>query len=82
MSAKNEIEIWGGIEGTINRVGDAYHDQSEYSGHYSGEGDIDLIATLGIKMLRYPVLWEKHQPQKDTVIDWRFVEKNLNRLRN
>jgi dTDP-4-dehydrorhamnose reductase len=81
MLAGNQIEIWGGIEGTINRVRDAYHDQSEYSGHYTREGDIDLIASLGIKMLRYPVLWEKHQPQKDTVIDWVFVEKNLNRLK-
>lgn len=81
MPAENQIEIWGGIEGTINRVRDAYHDQSEYSGHYNREGDIDRIASLGIKMLRYPVLWEKHQPQKDTVIDWTFVEKNLKRLK-
>lgn len=81
MLAENGIQIWGGIEGTINRVGDAYHDQSEYSGHYNREGDIDLIASLGIKMLRYPVLWEKHQPQKDTVIDWSFVERNLKRLK-
>ncbi|MDB5192857.1 MAG: dTDP-4-dehydrorhamnose reductase [Segetibacter sp.] len=81
MLADNKIEIWGGLEGTINRVGDAYHDQSEYSGHYTREGDIDLIASLGIKMLRYPVLWEKHQPHKDTKIDWSFVDKNLNRLK-
>src|SRR4051794_14465950 len=81
MHGENQVEIWGGIEGTINRVRDAYHDQSEYSGHYNREGDIDMIASLGIKMLRYPVLWEKHQPQKDTVIDWTFVEKNLKRLK-
>jgi dTDP-4-dehydrorhamnose reductase len=81
MIVENEIEIWGGLEGTINRVGDAYHDQSEYAGHYNREGDIDLIASLGIKMLRYPVLWEKHQPQKDSVIDWTFVQKNLTRLK-
>jgi dTDP-4-dehydrorhamnose reductase len=81
MLAENQIEIWGGIEGTINRVGDNYFDQSEYSGHYQREGDIDLIASLGIKMLRYPVLWERHQPTLDTVIDWSFIERNLNRLR-
>lgn len=75
------VEIWGGIEGTINRVGDEYLDQSEYSGHYERENDIDLIASLGIKMLRYPVLWEKHQPEKNTVIDWDFAEKNLLRLK-
>lgn len=81
MRKENRIEIWGGIEGTINRVGNEYHDQSEYSGHYTREGDIDLVASLGIRMLRYPVLWEKHQPQKDTVIDWSFADKNLTRLK-
>ncbi|MGI4803853.1 MAG: family 1 glycosylhydrolase, partial [Janthinobacterium lividum] len=81
MLIQKPIEIWGGIEATINRVGDKYLDQSEYSGHYKREEDIDLIASLGIKMLRYPVLWEKHQPEKNTVIDWTFTEKNLLRLK-
>ncbi|RYE33240.1 MAG: NAD-dependent epimerase/dehydratase family protein [Sphingobacteriaceae bacterium] len=81
MLIQKPIEIWGGIEATINRVGDQYLDQSEYSGHYKRENDIDLIASLGIKMLRYPVLWEKHQPEKNTVIDWNFTEKNLLRLK-
>jgi dTDP-4-dehydrorhamnose reductase len=74
-------EIWGGIESTINRIGDRYFDQLLYSGHYDREEDIDLFASLGIKALRYPVLWEKHQPEKDTVIDWAFAEKRLNRIR-
>jgi len=81
MLTQRPIEIWGGIEATINRVNDEYLDQSEYSGHYNRKDDIDLIASLGIKMLRYPVLWEKHQPEKDTIIDWTFVEKNLLRLK-
>ncbi|MGI4750304.1 MAG: family 1 glycosylhydrolase [Janthinobacterium lividum] len=81
MLSQKPIEIWGGIEATINRVRNNYLDQSEYSGHYKREDDIDLIASLGIKMLRYPVLWEKHQPQKNTVIDWTFTEKNLLRLK-
>lgn len=81
MCKVSNLEIWGGIEATINRVGNRYFDQSDYSGHYKREGDVDLIASLGIAKLRYPVLWEKHQPQKDTVIDWSHTEKNLNRLR-
>lgn len=81
MLVQKPIEIWGGIEATINRVGNNYLDQSEYSGHYQREEDIDLFVSLGIKMLRYPVLWEKHQPQKNTVIDWTFTEKNLLRLK-
>jgi dTDP-4-dehydrorhamnose reductase len=81
MLTQKPIEIWGGIEGTINRVQNDYIDQSEFSGHYNREDDIDLIASLGIKMLRYPVLWEKHQPEKNTEIDWTFVERNLLRLK-
>ena len=48
--------------------------------HYKREDDIDKIATLGIKALRYPVLWEKHQPKADSKISWDFAEKNLNKL--
>jgi dTDP-4-dehydrorhamnose reductase len=82
MNKGKELEIWGGIECTINRVGDQYFDQSEYSGHYSrGTADIDLVASLGIKMLRYPVLWERHQQAQGQDIDWSFVEKSLDRLR-
>lgn len=81
MERKNEVEIWGGIECTINRVKDQYFDQSEYSGHYErGVEDIDLVASLGIKLLRYPVLWEKHFPQPDSIPDWCFVEKTLERM--
>ena len=81
MLTQKPIEIWGGIEGTINRVRDEYIDQSEFSGHYNREDDIDLIASLGIKMLRYPVLWEKHQAEKDAETDWTFTEKNLLQLK-
>jgi dTDP-4-dehydrorhamnose reductase len=76
----NPIEVWGGLECTINRVNDQYFDQLEYAGHYRREEDIELIGALGIKMLRYPIIWEKHEPQEGMEIDWRFVEKNLKRL--
>lgn len=74
-------EIWGGIECTINRVKQQFLDQLAYSGHYNRPEDIDLIAELGIKKLRYPILWEKHQPRKDQEIDWQWAERQLNRIR-
>jgi len=43
------MEIWGGIECTINRVGDQYFDQLTYQGHYARSGDLKLLADLGIK---------------------------------
>ncbi len=74
-------EIWGGIECTINRVGNKFFDQLRFAGHYQREGDIEQIATLGIKKLRYPILWEKHQPEKDAAIDWGWTQKQLQLLK-
>ena len=75
-----KLEYWGGIECTINRVEDSYFDQCKLSGHYDRENDIELISTLGIKVLRYPVLWEKHQPLPGQPIDWAFTNKRLHEI--
>ncbi len=74
-------EIWGGIECTINRVGDEFRDQLEESGHYIRNDDIDKVASLGISKIRYPVLWEFHQATPDTSIDWSWTEMQLNKIR-
>ncbi len=74
-------EIWGGIECTINRVQDNFRDQLFFSGHYDRVGDIDEVATLGIKKIRYPLLWEFHQPVQNKVIDWCWAERQLNLIR-
>jgi dTDP-4-dehydrorhamnose reductase len=76
------MEIWGGIECTINRVGDQYFDQLTYQGHYARSGDLKLLADLGIKKLRYPILWEKHLPQADEAIKWDFVSEQVNFLQH
>jgi dTDP-4-dehydrorhamnose reductase len=74
-------ELWGGIECSYNRVGDCFFDQLDFSNHYKrGEKDIALIAELGIKKIRYPILWEYHQPFENITIDWSWTEKQLNAL--
>jgi dTDP-4-dehydrorhamnose reductase len=75
-------EIWGGLECTINRVGDTYKDQFLSTGHYLRTTDIRQIAGLGIKRLRYPVLWERHQPNKDSAIDWNWTDIQLETIRS
>lgn len=70
-------EIWGGIECTINRVHNDFHDQLEFSGHYYRQGDLERIADLGIKQMRYPILWEKHEPEENMDIDWSWTSKQL-----
>ncbi len=74
-------QIWGGFECTINRIKNTYKDQFEISGHYNREDDIDKVAALGIKALRYPVLWEKHQPIENEPIKWSWATKQLNKIR-
>ena len=77
-----KIEIWGGIECTYNRVSDTYFDQLQYSGHYDRDDDIDLFGNLGIKRMRYPILWEKLQPDVNSEINWDCVEHKLLRLKD
>ena len=77
------LELWGGVEPTVNRVGDRFFDQLERSGHAGprGEEDLGRFAALGLRALRYPVLWERHAPEEPTVRDWSWAERRLGRLR-
>jgi len=74
-------ELWGGIESTVNRVGDRYFDQLRRGGHWERIQDLDLIAALGIKALRYPVLWELTAPDGVEKADWTWPDARLARLR-
>ena len=76
------IELWGGIECSINRLGDHFVDQLERAGHYPRIADLDAIAALGIKTLRYPVLWERVAPAGLSRADWRASDRALARLRD
>ncbi|MEO7315259.1 MAG: family 1 glycosylhydrolase, partial [Ginsengibacter sp.] len=74
-------ELWGGLECTINRIGDTWRDQLAYANHYNRSDDLDKIAALGIKKLRYPILWDYHQKEEGQKIDWTFTKKKLERIR-
>lgn len=75
------LELWGGIECTVNRVGDRYVDQMVASGHEHRPDDLDLIARQGIRTLRYPVLWERVVPHRADEPDWSWTDQRLARLR-
>ncbi|MFD2161474.1 family 1 glycosylhydrolase [Paradesertivirga mongoliensis] len=81
MSITSDVEVWAGIECTINRVRDSYFDQLNYADHYKRQSDLDLFADLGIKKIRYPILWERHKPEADTNISWDATDRSLNRLK-
>jgi dTDP-4-dehydrorhamnose reductase len=75
------LELWGGIECTVNRVGEQYFDQLERNGHAKRLDDLDRIAALGIRTLRYPILWERIAPNGLEQADWTWADERLNRLR-
>jgi len=75
------LELWGGIECTLNRVRDRFVDQLALGGHAARADDIDRIASLGLKALRYPILWESVSPDHPDTADWRFSDARLGALR-
>ena len=74
-------EVWGGLECTVNRIGDRFHDQIARSGHAARLDDIDALADLGVTRVRYPLLWERIQPERDIAPDWNVLDAHLDRMR-
>ena len=72
-------EMWAGLECTLNRVGDRYHDQLARAGHYARPDDVDRIADLGVRAIRYPVLWERHLQGGDAA--WAITDWAMERMR-
>jgi dTDP-4-dehydrorhamnose reductase len=64
----------------LSRAGNRRYDQLARSGHYSRHGDLEMLAALGIRTLRYPLLWERAAPAARE-IDWSFADERLPRLR-
>lgn len=77
----DKLELWGGLECTVNRVGDAWFDQTPRSGHEHRIADLDLFANLGMTSLRYPAVWERISPDSPDACDWRWTDERLPRLR-
>ena len=80
-SNSDELALWGGAECTVNRVGDAFFDQSQATGHDDRGADLDLLAELGITAIRYPVLWERVAPIDPASCDWAWTDERLMGLR-
>jgi dTDP-4-dehydrorhamnose reductase len=72
------LEVWAGVECTINRVGDRWRDQLEAAGHYERPGDVARIASLGVRTVRWPVLWERHHDNPEA---WAHTDRVLSEFR-
>jgi dTDP-4-dehydrorhamnose reductase len=79
---RGPIDLWGGIECTVNRVGDTFIDQLELSGHASRADDIDRVAALGIRTLRYPLTWERTAPLGPDDRQWGWADERMARMKS
>lgn len=76
-----DLEMWGGVECTVARIGDRFRNQVVETGHHARFDDIDRIAALGVRTLRYPILWETIAPDDPERRDWRWHDARLARLK-
>lgn len=73
------LEIWGGAECSHVRVHTTVRDQLAETGHLDRIDDLDLIAGLGVRTLRYPVLWEMVERDPGSY-DWSWTDARLKRI--
>jgi dTDP-4-dehydrorhamnose reductase len=75
------LELWGGLECTVARIGNEVIDQTRLNGHHERVDDLDQFAALGIAAIRYPVLWERIEPDGPGHAEWRWTDQRLGRMR-
>ena len=72
-------QLWGGVECTINRVGETFFDQYQRAGHRVHlEADLDRIASLGVQALRVGLHWEHFAATGS----WQSFDHMLGKLRD
>jgi dTDP-4-dehydrorhamnose reductase len=81
VTTEPALAVWGGLECSINRVCDRYLDQFGMANLYA-QPNKEEVAGLGMEKLRFPVLWERHQPEPASVIDWSYCDEQLTYYRN
>jgi dTDP-4-dehydrorhamnose reductase len=75
------LELWGGVECTVLRIGDEFRNQVVETGHATRMSDLDEMAKLGVKAVRYPIVWESVAPESPNELDFSWHDKRLERLR-
>lgn len=80
-STCSPLEVWAGFECTLNRVNDRQHDQLALTGHYDRLDDLNRLAALGVRTVRYPILWEHVAGAATPVGRWAHADAAMRRLR-
>jgi dTDP-4-dehydrorhamnose reductase len=74
------LELWAGPECTVNRVGQQVRDQLEETGFAHRLDDLDRLASLSVRRVRLPLLWERSAATPDGPWDWRWADQRIERL--
>jgi dTDP-4-dehydrorhamnose reductase len=74
-------EAWAGVECTRVRIGRAIRNELDLTGHRDRIKDLDLLASLGVSSVRYPLLWEEIAPHGLANADWRWADERMVRMR-
>jgi len=69
------------MECTVNRVENRFHSQLARRSRNERLADLERVASLGIRRLRFPLLWEELAPDDPEKIDWSFADLAVERLR-
>lgn len=73
------LELWAGPECTVNRVGDRFHDQLAATSFTERLNNLDDLASLGIRKMRFPLIWERTELSRGQY-DWSWSDRALSRL--
>lgn len=79
MDRHEPLQLWGGIECSMVRIGTEVRDQLAETGHAHRSADLWQVAALGLRTLRYPVLWGRVRHGL-TGEDWNWSDARLERL--
>jgi dTDP-4-dehydrorhamnose reductase len=80
MTHRTRLEVWAGVECARVRIGDGHVDELDLTGHAWRDGDVDLLRSLGVRRVRYPVLWERTEGEAPGLRDWRWSDGRMARL--
>lgn len=75
------LELWGGAECTVNRVGEVFFDQLLRTGHAWRLDDFARVRALGLRTVREGVIWERHADAAVERCDFRDADLRLARAR-
>ena len=75
------LELWGGAQSSIVRIGDDHRDRADETGHPPGFADVAALANLGVDAIRYPLLWEDIAPDVANQPDFSGHSEQLDYLR-